>query len=84
MMMPRRAASEIAPMIATGIAISSGHGVAITITARNRDGIAARRPSPPIPTATAAGVYQPPSRSAMRRIDGRCCSASRMTRMIRA
>ncbi len=30
--------SEIDPMIATGIAMSSGHGVAMTITDRNRTG----------------------------------------------
>ena len=36
MTMLRRAASEIEPMIATGMAINSGHGVAITSTARNR------------------------------------------------
>ncbi len=36
MMMPRRAASEIEPMIATGMAINSGQGVATTSTARNR------------------------------------------------
>ena len=37
-MMPRRAAAEMAPMIATGIAMSSGHGVAMTTTLRNRTG----------------------------------------------
>ena len=37
-MTPRRAAVEIAPMIATGIAIRSGHGVATTTTLRNRTG----------------------------------------------
>ena len=37
--MPRLAASEIDPMIATGMAISSGHGVATTSTARNRSGL---------------------------------------------
>jgi hypothetical protein len=35
-MMARRAQSEIDPMIAIGMARSSGHGVAITSTARNR------------------------------------------------
>ena len=35
---PRFAASDTAPMIATGIAISRGHGVATTSTARNRVG----------------------------------------------
>ena len=38
MMMPRRAASDTAPMIATGMAIKSGQGVATTSTARNRVG----------------------------------------------
>ena len=36
MMMPRRAESEMAPITATGIAMSNGHGVATTRTARNR------------------------------------------------
>ena len=36
MMMARFAASEIVPMMATGIAINNGHGVATTSTARNR------------------------------------------------
>ena len=36
MMMPRRAASEMEPMMATGMAISSGQGVATTSTARKR------------------------------------------------
>jgi transposase len=36
--MPRRAARETVPIIATGIAIRRGQGVAITITARNRSG----------------------------------------------
>ena len=35
-MIPRLAAREIDPIIATGIAISSGQGVATTRTARNR------------------------------------------------
>ena len=37
-MIARRAHREMEPMIATGIAISSGHGVAITSTARKRMG----------------------------------------------
>ncbi len=37
-MMPRRAASEIAPMMATGMAIRSGRGVATTSTAKKRTG----------------------------------------------
>jgi hypothetical protein len=36
MMIPRRAEREIEPIIATGIAMSKGQGVAITITARKR------------------------------------------------
>ncbi len=36
MMMPRRAASEIEPMMATGMAINNGQGVATTSTAKNR------------------------------------------------
>ena len=36
MMMARRAQREMEPMMATGIAISNGHGVAITSTARKR------------------------------------------------
>ena len=36
MMMPRRAASEIAPITATGMAMSNGQGVATTTTARKR------------------------------------------------
>jgi hypothetical protein len=83
MMMLRRAAREIAPMIATGMAMSSGHGVAITITARNRDG-SPLTTHPRMPTPTAAGVYQAPRRSAILRIAGRRCSASRMTRMMRS
>ncbi len=35
-MIARRAQSEIEPMMATGMAISSGQGVAITSTARKR------------------------------------------------
>ena len=38
MMMLRFAASEMAPMIVTGMAMSSGQGVATTSTARNRTG----------------------------------------------
>ena len=37
MMMPRRAANETEPMIATGMAINSGQGVATTSTPRNLD-----------------------------------------------
>ena len=36
MMMPRRAAKDTEPMIATGMAINSGQGVATTSTPRNR------------------------------------------------
>ena len=35
-MIPHRAESEIEPMMATGIAISNGQGVATTSTAKNR------------------------------------------------
>ena len=38
MMIPRLAASEIEPMMATGIPINSGQGVATTSTARKRTG----------------------------------------------
>ena len=38
MTMPRRAASEMLPMMATGMAMSSGQGVATTSTARKRTG----------------------------------------------
>ena len=79
--MPRRAASEIAPMIATGIPISSGHGVAITSTARNRVGSPLMAHPTPA-TARAAGVYQLPSRSAIRCIRGRFSPASCITAMI--
>ena len=59
MMMLRRAASEIEPMIATGMAINSGQGVATTRTARKRTAwpLAAQAVSA-IPTAR--GVYQAP------------------------
>src|SRR5262245_15771033 len=65
-------------MIATGTPISSGHGVAITSTARNRLG-SADQTQPPTATASASAVYQPPSRSASRRIGGRSRSASAST-----
>ena len=55
MMMPLRAASEIEPMIATGMAISSGHGVATTSTARKRTGSPEASPAA-IATTTASGV----------------------------
>jgi len=50
MIIARLAASEMEAMIATGIAISSGHGVATTRTARNRTG------SPVNTQATTANV----------------------------
>ncbi len=55
MMIPRRAASEMEPMIATGMAINSGQGVATTSTARNRNGspLAAQAATA---IATASGV----------------------------
>lgn len=58
MMIPLRAATEIAPMIAIGMAINSGHGVAITITGRKRCG------SPPTIQANVATAIAPASRSA--------------------
>ena len=81
--MPRRAASEIAPMIATGIASSSGHGVAITRTARNRFG-SPLAIQPAAATLTASSVYHAPSRSARRRMGGRRSSASRTMPTMRA
>ena len=48
-------------MIATGIAISSGQGVATTTTLRNRIGIAARTTRRPPAIARASGVYHAPS-----------------------
>ena len=49
-MMARFAASEIEPMMVTGIAIKSGQGVATTSTARNRTG------SPLMSQATSASA----------------------------
>ncbi len=81
MTIPRLAASEIEPMTATGMAISSGQGVAITSTARKRTAsplaIQAARA-----TATATGVYTAPSWSPRRRSRGRRCSVARITFMI--
>ncbi len=82
-MMPRRAAVEIAPMIATGIAMMSGQGVATTITLRNRTGSPDHHHAAAA-TASASGVYAAPSRSAIRLRFGRRCSASCITRMMRA
>src|ERR1043166_204052 len=62
MMMPRRAASEIEPMIATGMAISSGQGVATTSTARKRTGSPLATHATRA-TATARGVYSVPGRA---------------------
>ena len=77
-MMPRRAASEIAPMMATGTPMSSGQGVATTTTARKRVGSPeTAQPRPPSTRATT--VYQAPNRSARRRMAGRFSSASRST-----
>ena len=59
-MTPRRAAVEMAPMIATGIAISSGQGVAITTTLRNRTGLPVNHQASPASTS-ASGVYHAPS-----------------------
>ena len=80
-MMPRRAAVEMAPMIATGMAISSGQGVAITTTLRKRIGSPECHQARPA-IASAIGVYQAPSRSPIRRRFGRRCSASCITFMI--
>src|SRR5581483_2738443 len=50
------AAGDTAPMIATGMAMSSGQGVATTSTARNRTGSPlAAQAATPMPTAS--GVY---------------------------
>ena len=59
-MTPRRAAVEMAPMIATGIAISSGHGVAMTTTLRKRIGLPVIHQAAPA-TVKASGVYHAPS-----------------------
>ena len=59
-MTPRRAAVEIEPMIATGMAIRSGHGVAITTTLRNRMGFPVEYQARAA-IAMATGVYQAPS-----------------------
>ncbi len=82
-MIARRALSEIDPMIATGIPIRSGQGVAMTSTAR-------KRTASPLPThaptasTSAIGVYTAPSWSPSRRSRGRLCSDSRITSMMRA
>ena len=60
MMMLRFAASEMAPMMATGMPISSGHGVATTSTARNRTGSPLHIQAE-IASASAIGVYHAPS-----------------------
>ena len=83
MMMLRFAASEMAPMIATGIPMSSGHGVATTSTARKRTG-SPLHVHAPTASAKAIGVYHAPSWSPSRRSCGRRCSESRMTLMMRA
>ena len=84
MMMPRRAASEIEPMIATGMAISSGQGVATTSTARKRVGS-------PLTAQASQGDGDGQRRVARRRAGrraaaaaGGCCSESRITCMILA
>src|SRR5262249_33775268 len=73
MMMPRRAAKEIEPMMATGMAIKSGHGVATTRAAKKRvaSPLAAQAPRA---MATARGgvertqlIAQPPQPRAMLR-----------------
>jgi hypothetical protein len=60
MMMPRFAASDMAPMIATGMPMSSGHGVATTSTARNRTGSPLHAHAATA-TMSAIGVYHAPS-----------------------
>ena len=83
MTMLRVAASEIEPMMATGMAMRSGHGVATTSTARNRTGSPVQIHAPTA-IATASGVYHAPSVSPSRRSCGRRCSESRITCMMRA
>ena len=83
MTMPRRAASEIPPITATGMAMSRGHGVAITMTARKRSACPLTN-QPAAATATASGVYQAPIRSPTRRKCVRFCSEARITSMILA
>ncbi len=80
---PRVAASETEPMIATGIAINSGQGVAITSTAKNRVASPESHHANAA-TNTASGVYTPPSTSPRRRSRGRRCCDCSITRMIRA
>ena len=80
-MIARRAHREIEPMIATGIAMSSGHGVAMTSTARKRTASPLMTQASPA-TVRATGVYQAPSMSPSRRRAGRFASDSRMTSMI--
>ena len=75
MTMLRVAASEIEPMMATGMAMSSGHGVATTSTARKRTG-SPDHTQAPTAIATASGVYHAPSVSPRRRSAGRRCSES--------
>src|SRR5947207_8637665 len=66
MMIPRAAAIEIAPIIATGIANNKGQGVAMTKTARNRLG--SWPPTAPVmATLIANAVYHAPRRSAILR-----------------
>ena len=83
MMMARLAATEIAPIMATGMASNKGHGVAMTSTARKRVGSlpAIQRITA---IASASTVYQAPRRSAILRNCGRFVSASSMTRVILA
>src|SRR5579859_3459236 len=80
---PRRAASEIPPNMATGIASNNGQGVAITETARNRSGLPLSS-QPRVARPRANGVYHAPSLSPMRRIRGWFCSVCRMTLRMRA
>src|SRR2546429_9964363 len=61
-MIPRRADNEIAPTIAVGIPSNSGHGVAITTTAKKQCAPALKNPAPPA-TARASGGYHGPTLS---------------------
>jgi hypothetical protein len=83
MMMPCLAASEMAPITATGMEISSGQGVAITTTARKRIASPVTTQAATA-TPTAIGVYHAPSLSPSRRRCGRFCYVSCITRMILA
>jgi hypothetical protein len=67
---PRRAARLIPPMIATGVARISGHGVATTSTARKR-AESPERSQAAAARARVKGVNHTATRSAMRCTAGR-------------